>query len=427
MEKDEELLWLAERCRHDFTEDLGNFDFERDLAAELPAPTAAAPEPPSCAYDDGALPSFREPEDVPPFAPWSESDPSATAFAQWPGGATVDRWNQAIAACGPLHAPLIHPAPLPAKSSCGKRQARATRARKAARAAPATSAAARARAARTARRAARARGQVVRFVGGGDVGEICRCAVADAGRGGVEAPADDFLRGVDPRALADLAFRALVATCPSGGPSGAAEDGAETAAATPDGGEATEPPQKTFPRPSSPKSTKDDLGTYAVVSPPTKKPPSCVLRPSLPAPPSHDSPEVILESPSGPATKHLTPINKHPKKATPKARDTPSPALLETLPTGKDPESRRLRRLMRNRHSAQASRDRRRRALEEQRRLRETKEDKIRALERAVGEEAQYLMQLEEAVALAKECLGHAKYSKVAAGFCAGEDGMIVQ
>lgn len=85
-----------------------------------------------------------------------------------------------------------------------------------------------------------------------------------------------------------------------------------------------------------------------------------------------------------------------------------------------------MRRLMRNRHSAQVSRDRRRRALEDQRRLKEAKEEEIRALERIVSEEIQCLMRLEQVVDFARDYLGADMYSKVAAPFHVGGDKKIV-
>ena len=54
------------------------------------------------------------------------------------------------------------------------------------------------------------------------------------------------------------------------------------------------------------------------------------------------------------------------------------------LPTGKDPESRRLRRLLRNRLTAQASRDRHNEAIENYRRQKMKKAEEIAMLERAI-------------------------------------------
>jgi len=274
----------------------------------------------------------------------------------------------------------------------------------------------RAAVARRFRRKARARGQVVNLVGGGDVGEIQRRAVADAAPPSNFWKSRDFWRGVDPRALGDLAFESLIAA------SRARKDAAQTAAdvedpAAPADGQMMEVPPKPDLCPSSSMSMEDEPSLRAVVSPP-KAPSGC--HECMSSTPMR-LPAAAIVTPTRPHVDSPAPAQENPEKATNKKLDDPSPTLLKALPTGKDPESRRLRRLMRNRHSAQVSRDRRRRALEDRRRLKAAKEEEIRALERNVNQEIQCMMQLEEAVSLAREYLGHAKYSQVAAAFRAGD------
>mmetsp|Transcript_25362 Transcript_25362/g.45759 ORF Transcript_25362/g.45759 Transcript_25362/m.45759 type:complete len:804 (-) Transcript_25362:253-2664(-) len=96
---------------------------------------------------------------------------------------------------------------------------------------------------------------------------------------------------------------------------------------------------------------------------------------------------------------------------TPPTRDK---ATLKTLPSGKDPESRKLRRLMRNRLSAQASRDRRKKAIEDAQRSTAMKKVEIKRLEKTLEEEKQRMLLLERAVGYARDYLGRERYAKVA-------------
>ena len=86
---------------------------------------------------------------------------------------------------------------------------------------------------------------------------------------------------------------------------------------------------------------------------------------------------------------------------------------LKTLPSGKDPESRKLRRLMRNRLSAQASRDRRKKAIEDAKKLKIVKEQQISTLKDQVDVDTKRMVLLERAVRYAKTYLGAEEYDRV--------------
>lgn len=83
------------------------------------------------------------------------------------------------------------------------------------------------------------------------------------------------------------------------------------------------------------------------------------------------------------------------------------------LPDGNDEESRRLRRLMRNRLSAQRSRDKRRRDIELYTKLKVQKVDEIASTKKALTEEKEGLKKLEEMVNFAKTFLGPDKFATV--------------
>jgi len=118
----------------------------------------------------------------------------------------------------------------------------------------------------------------------------------------------------------------------------------------------------------------------------------------------------------GSTTTTTTCVTPNEKKTTasPKAEKSgPSSSAdhLKLLPEGKDPESRRLRRLMRNRLSAQASRDRRKKVVDDLMKEKETKRNEIELLKQQVLEEQKRMILLEKAVTFA---LGHEKYSSAA-------------
>ena len=83
------------------------------------------------------------------------------------------------------------------------------------------------------------------------------------------------------------------------------------------------------------------------------------------------------------------------------------------LPRGNDPESRRMRRLLRNRLSAQRSRDRRRKEIEGYKKLKVEKDGEIASLKKTLTEEMAALKKLEEMVNFAKNFLGPAKFATV--------------
>ena len=83
------------------------------------------------------------------------------------------------------------------------------------------------------------------------------------------------------------------------------------------------------------------------------------------------------------------------------------------LPDGNDAESRRLRRLMRNRLSAQRSRDKRRKEIEVYTKLKVQKVEEIASIKKTISEEKEGLKKLEEMVNFAKRFLGPAKFATV--------------
>jgi hypothetical protein len=85
----------------------------------------------------------------------------------------------------------------------------------------------------------------------------------------------------------------------------------------------------------------------------------------------------------------------------------------DDLPEGNDPESRRLRRLMRNRLSAQRSRDKRKSEIEAYTELKAQKDEEIASLKKTLTEEMEGLKRLEEMVNFAKSFLGPAKFAMV--------------
>jgi len=132
-----------------------------------------------------------------------------------------------------------------------------------------------------------------------------------------------------------------------------------------------------------------------------------------------DSLEIKLpqDCPSSPhkgsttTTTCVTPNEKKTTVPSKKSGSSSSADHLKLLPEGKDPESRRLRRLMRNRLSAQASRDRRKKVVDDLMKEKETKRNEIEVLKQQVLEEQKRMILLEKAVTFA---LGHEKYSSAA-------------
>ena len=103
--------------------------------------------------------------------------------------------------------------------------------------------------------------------------------------------------------------------------------------------------------------------------------------------------------------------------ATPSSSETMEPQqqidMLADLPAGSDKESRRQRRLMRNRLSAQRSRDKRRRDIAVYTKLKAQKVEEIASMKKTVTEEMEGLKKLEEMVKFAKTFLGPAKFATV--------------
>ncbi|EJK50231.1 hypothetical protein THAOC_30826, partial [Thalassiosira oceanica] len=83
------------------------------------------------------------------------------------------------------------------------------------------------------------------------------------------------------------------------------------------------------------------------------------------------------------------------------------------LPTGTDPESRRQRCLLRNRITAQASRDRKRMAIQEARRARDEREVEIEALRRTLRDENERLMSLESMIDLVRQSMTQEQFTRV--------------
>lgn len=291
----------------------------------------------------------------------------------------------------PAMPPVVHPAPL---SGLGGRQRRAdAAARPVAGFSPRPTAAA-ARAARlAARRAARARGQVVRLVGGGDIQEIRRRAVSDAERGAAVS-LGDIAGHMYPQAWVASAFESPV-TVTTAAP-GQTPGGPMTPATG-------RPRIHVVPM-------RPAIAGTAARAPPFAGAPLIAPRPVCPALPNIRGAEPFAAPRPAAATAVAATVAVAATAAPPAGR-----VHLKQLPVGKDPASRRLRRLLRNRQSAQASRDRRRRALADQRRLKAAKEEEIKKIEQRLVQETQHEKLLEEAISFAREYLGPAKCKWIAA------------
>ena len=92
---------------------------------------------------------------------------------------------------------------------------------------------------------------------------------------------------------------------------------------------------------------------------------------------------------------------------------TPCSELYPDLPEGNDEESRRLRRQMRNRISAQRSRDKRRKEIEVYTKLKVQKMEEIASVKKTIMEEKEAMKKLEEMVNFAKRFLGPDKFATV--------------
>jgi len=202
-----------------------------------------------------------------------------------------------------------------------------------------------ARTARKMRRILRAKSQAINLVGGGDISEIKRHAVMDSDYTRLSSQAalvSDFSRNFNPKMFVDLTFEQVYQTMVK---TANADEAAEVAAATME--LQLEPDYSPSPQPIEATSISRDI------FPPAKK--------------------------SGDNNIQTT--------QTPKAVITPTKEIncTKTLPSGKDPESRKLRRLMRNRLSAQASRDRRKKAIEDAQKQKAAKEEEIASLEKTLS------------------------------------------
>ncbi len=136
-------------------------------------------------------------------------------------------------------------------------------------------------------------------------------------------------------------------------------------------------------------------------------------------PTASDSAQTKKRSLDGSNASHTAPLPLVPSNLSNKTTPS-SPAAISQkgemyadLPDGNDEESRRLRRLMRNRLSAQRSRDKRRRDIELYTKLKAQKVEEIASTKKALTEEKEGLKKLEEMVNFAKTFLGPAKFATV--------------
>ena len=202
------------------------------------------------------------------------------------------------------------------------------------------------------RRLSRAKSQVINLVGGGDVRDIMECAVLDsssvsasstaakAGQAtGTDVLIQEFTKNLDTKTFVETSWGYV-------------------------GGSLTSSIEK---------------------------------KPSVPGSPvSNPTPKAVAITPISDATSSDRSITAASATAATKEDK------LKNLPSGKDPESRKLRRLMRNRLSAQASRDRRKKAIEDAKALKQTKQNDITTLKSQVSDEMKQLLLLEKAVMVAK-------------------------
>ena len=205
--------------------------------------------------------------------------------------------------------------------------------------------------ARKMRRFKRAKSQAIHLVGGGDVAEIERIAVVDSDIGKIasmeeaELLNDFFAMNFDAKMFVGLTFESVHQTLMESCNNKEADDDKVLA-----GGK---------------------RGGYEILVPSTQCPTSPVPQTLFGTPPH-------LTTLSEQANNVVTPPSRKPSK--------PINDQLKELPSGKDPESRRLCQLMRNRLSAQASRDRRKKAIEDLQKQKVEKDKEIVLLKKTVSE-----------------------------------------
>ena len=215
-----------------------------------------------------------------------------------------------------------------------------------------------ARTARKLRRLSRAKAQVINLVGGGDVRDIMECAVLDsssisasstaakAGQAtGTDVLIQEFTKNLDTKTFVETSWGYVGGSLAS----------------------------------------------------------SIEKEPSVPGSPlSNPTPKAVAVTPTSDVVIPLNTTTSDRSIAAASATATTKEDTLKNLPSGKDPESRKLRRLMRNRLSAQASRDRRKKAIEDVKALKQTKQNDITTLKSQVSDEMKQLLLLEKAVMVAK-------------------------
>lgn len=234
--------------------------------------------------------------------------------------------------------------------------------------------------ARKARRMKRAKSQAINLVGGGDKSHIERQAVFDSDYTRLLSPSvkiasleqaliHDFAIGFEPKMFVEMTFGHVYDTLIEA--SRTAKDVEAVPATT------SEPEDPISPLPSQ-AVTDSKIAMPEELSRNSKS----ISNGSNNA---QESADIVIVPPSTKPTKDKN--------------------NLKTLPSGKDPESRRLRRLMRNRLSAQASRDRRQKAIEDLRKLKTEKEGEIALLDQFVSQELDHMMHLEKALSFAQDTL----------------------
>ena len=227
--------------------------------------------------------------------------------------------------------------------------------------------------ARKLRRLSRAKSQVINLVGGGDVRDIMECAVLDsssvsasstaakAGQAtGTDVLIQEFTKNLDTKTFVETSWGYVGGSLAS----------------------------------------------------------SIEKKPSVPGSPvSNPTPKAVAVTPTSDVVVPLnTTTSDRSITAALATADATKEDKLKNLPSGKDPESRKLRRLMRNRLSAQASRDRRKKAIEDAKALKQTKQNDITTLKSQVSDEMKQLLLLEKAVMMAKTYMTNQNKSEQSLG-----------